>query len=109
MAMLGVAINETLVNQANKSIARVNDYDARVEAVKSGSHAVYVDGLVILPGHSIVDANGHLWTAQKCVTASGENAILFHRHGEKDWKYYVPGPIRRATPEDVEAAAAAEP
>jgi hypothetical protein len=74
-----------------------------------GTHVVRVDGLVILPGDSIVDANGHLWTAEKCITASGENSVLFHRDGERDWRYYVPGPIRRATPEDVEAAAVAEP
>lgn len=59
-------------------------------------HEVKIDGLLWRPGDIAVGPDGTLWLAQGCITASGENSVLF-----KELKmdvmgvYLPPGPLRR--------------
>ncbi len=59
------------------------------------THEVELYGILWHHGDIGIDTDGKHWRAQRCITASGENSILFQQFGDGISVYRPAKPLRR--------------
>lgn len=60
-------------------------------------HVVTIDGQEWHHGDFAQATDGKIWKAEACLTASGENSIIFHTFGSGKGVYLPPSPLKRVT------------